>query len=60
MFSNFLGEKCPYAKYEGWKRKQYFLSAYASCQKGPLLAENIKGSPVEINVNKLSLPSEIT
>ena len=28
--------------------------------KGPLLAENIKGSSVEINVNELSLPCEIT
>ena len=43
---------------EDWKR--YFLSASTSCQKGPLLAENIKGSSVEINVNELSLPSEIT
>ena len=35
----------------------HFLLA---CQKGLLLAENIKGSPVEINENELSLPSEIT
>ena len=34
-------EKCPYPESEGWKRKQYFLSASASCQKGPLLAEDI-------------------
>ena len=54
---NFLWEKCPYPKSEGWKRKQYFLSTSASCQKGLLLAENIKGSSVEINVNELSLPS---
>ena len=45
---------------QGWKRKQHFLSALASCQKCPLLAENIKGSAVEINVDELSLPSEIT
>ena len=31
---------------EGWKWKQYFLSASASCQKGPFWAENIKGSSV--------------
>ena len=51
-------EKCPYPKCEGlnWN----FLSASASCQKGPLPAENIKGSSVLINVNKLSLRSEIT
>jgi len=36
------------------------LSASSSCQKGPFWAENIKGSSVEINVNELSLPSEIT
>ena len=60
MFSNFLWEKCPYPKSEGLKQKQYFLSTSASCQKGLLLAENIKGSSVEINVNELSLPSEIT
>ena len=35
----------------------HFLLA---CQKSPLPAENIKGSSVEINVNELSLPSEIT
>ena len=28
--------KCPYPKSEGWKRKQYFLSASASCQKADL------------------------
>ena len=60
MFSNFLWEKRPYPKSEGLKRKQYFLSAPASCQKGGLLAENIKGSSVEINVNELSLPSKIS
>ena len=60
IFSNFLWEKCPYPKSEGLKQKQYFFRASASCQKGPLLAENIKGSSVEINVNELSLPSEIT
>ena len=47
-------EKCPYPKAEGWKQKQYFLSTSASCQKGLLPAENIKGSSVEINVNELS------
>ena len=57
IFSNFL---CPYPKAEGWKWKQFFLSASPSCQKGPLPAENIEGSSVEINVNKLSLPIEIT
>jgi len=60
IFSNFLWEKCPYPKSEGWKQEQYFFSTSASCQKGQLLAENIKGSSVEINVNELSLPSEIT
>ena len=50
-------EKFPYPKAEGWKRKQYFLSTSASCQKGLLPAENIKGSSVEINVNELSLPN---
>jgi len=59
-FLQFFWENFPYPKSEGWKQKQYFLSASASCQKGPLLAENIKGSSVEINVNELSLPSEIT
>ena len=44
----------------GMKQKQYFLSAPASCQKGLLPAENIKGSSVEINVYELSLLSEIT
>ena len=43
----------------GLKQKQYFLSDSTSCQKGPLLEENIRGSSVEINVNELSLPSEI-
>ena len=60
IFSNFLPGKCPYPKSEGWKWKQYFLSASASYQKGPFLTENIKGSSVGINVNELSLPSEIT
>ena len=60
MFSIFLQEKRSYPKSEGLKRMQYFLSASASSQKGQLLAENIKGSSVEINVNELSLPSEIT
>ena len=50
MFSNFLREKRPYPKSEGLKQKQYFLSASASYQKSQLLAENIKGSSVEINV----------
>ena len=59
IFSNFLPE-CPYPKSEGWKRKHYFLSASALCKKGQLPAENIKVSSVEINVNELSLPSEIT
>ena len=63
IYSNFLWEKCPYPgkvekcpypKSEGWKRKQYFLSPSASCQKGLLTAENIMGSSVEINVNELS------
>ena len=49
-----LSGKCPYPKSEGWKQKQYFLRAPASCQNGLLLAENIKVSSVEINVNKLS------
>ena len=31
-----------------------------ACQKSPLPAENIEGSSVEINVNELILPSEIT
>ena len=53
-------EKCPHPMSEGWKQKQYFLSASASSQKGLLPAENIKGSSVEINVNELSLPSELT
>ena len=57
--SNFLQEKCPYPKSEGLKRKQYLLSAPASCKKGLLLAENIKGSSVEINVDELNLPSDI-
>ena len=48
-------EKFPYPKAEGWKRKQYFLSTSASCQKGLLPAENIKGSSVEINVNELKM-----
>ena len=26
MFSNFLREKGPYTKSEGWKRRQYFLA----------------------------------
>ena len=60
IFSNFLQEKCPYPTSEGWKQKQYFLRASASSQKGLLPAENIKGSSVEINVNELSLPSELT
>ena len=69
IYSNFLWEKCPYPgkvekcpypKSEGWKRKQYFLSSSTSCQKGLLPAENIKGSSVKINVNELSLLSEIT
>ena len=50
IFSNFLREKRPYPKSEGLKQKQYFLSASASYQKSQLLAENIKGSSVEINV----------
>ena len=60
IFSNFLQEKCPYPKSEGWKWKQYFLSASILCKKGPLPAKNIKVSSVEINVNELRLPSEIT
>ena len=52
-------KNCPYPKSEGWKRKQYFLSASAACQKGLLLVKKIKGSSVEINVNDLSLPSDI-
>ena len=32
---------------------------FPSCQKGPLPAENIEGSSVEINVNEISLPSKI-
>ena len=51
---------CPYPKAEGWKQKQYFLRAPASCQNNLLPAENIKVSSVEINVNELCLPSEIT
>ena len=53
-------EKCPHPMSEGLKQKQYHLSASASSQKGPLPAENIKGSSVEINVNELSLPSKIS
>ena len=60
IFSNFLREKCPYPKSEGWKQRHDFWSTSASCQKGPLLAEDSKGSSVEINANELSLPSEIT
>ena len=60
MFSNFLREKGPYTKSEGWKRRQYFFSASASCLNGPLLEEKIKGSSVEIDVNELSLPGETT
>ena len=40
-----------------WGDVLHFLLA---CQKGPLPAENIKGSSVEINVYELSLLSEIT
>ena len=58
-FLQFLWEKFPYPNSEGWEQKQYFLSASASCQKGPLPAENMNGSSVEINVNELYLPSEI-
>ena len=46
---------CPYPKSEGWKQKQYFLRAPASCQNCLLLAGNIKGSSVEINVNELKI-----
>ena len=60
IFSNFPWAKFPYPNSEGWKQKQYFLNPPTSCQKGPLLAENIEGSSVEINVSELSLPSEIT
>ena len=39
-FENFqsvpIWEKCPYRKFEGWKRKQYFLSTSTSCQKADL------------------------
>ena len=62
MYRNlkFLQEKGPYTKSEDWKRRQYFLSASASCLNGPLLEEKIKGSSVEIDVNELSLPGETT
>ena len=40
--SDFLLEKCPCPKGEGWKRKQYFLSTSTSCQKGLLLAEILR------------------
>ena len=60
IFSKFLRAKCPYPKCKGWKQKQDFLSTSASCQISPLPAGNIKGSSVEINVNELSLPGEIT
>ena len=59
-FLQFSPGRVSYPESEGWKPKQYFLSAFAFCQKGPLLAENIQGSSVEINVNELSLTSEIT
>ena len=58
-FLQFSPGKVSYPESEGWKPKQYFLSAFAFCQKGPFQAENIKGSSVEINVNELSLPHEI-
>ena len=49
---------CSGGSFEVWSGDVlHFLLA---CQKGPLPAENIKGSSVEINVNELSLPSEIT
>ena len=37
-------EMCPYPKSEGWKQKQYFLRAPASCQNCLLPTENIKGN----------------
>ena len=49
--------KVSYPETEGLKPKQYFLSAFASCQKDPFPAENIKGSTVEINVNECPVKS---
>jgi len=33
MFSNFLWEKCPYPKAEGWKWKQFSLSTSLPAKK---------------------------
>ena len=51
-FAQIFSRKGSYHESEGLKPKQYFLSAFASSQKDPFLAENIKGSTVEINVNE--------